>query len=164
MAHFSPVGSIHFAHPSAMPGLIPSTSSLSHKLRKSATSALTSIRSKSSCNNETKSIKKNSISKPTLVYSSQDHQLVDAHSRPLSTSSFESNTSSLQPFYHQSWMSCSSDDSTLFQAQDAPSTSEKTAFVVRQIELFEEERRQAKVTQVVRKDALMDQELRRMGF
>ncbi|SCZ89626.1 BZ3500_MvSof-1268-A1-R1_Chr9g10498 [Microbotryum saponariae] len=163
MAHFSPVGSIHFAHPSAMPSLIPSTSSLSHKLRKSATSALISIRSKSSCNNETKSIKKNSISKPTLVHSSQDYQ-VDAHSRPLSTSSFESTTSSLQPFYHQSWMSCPSDDSILFQAQDAPSTSEKTAFVVRQIESFEEERRQAKVAEVVRKDALMDQELRRMGF
>ncbi|SCV69814.1 BQ2448_1208 [Microbotryum intermedium] len=164
MAQFSPVGSIHFAHPSAMPNLIPSTSSLSHKLRKSATLALTTIRSKSSSSNKVKSTEKKTISNPTLVHSSQEDQ-VDYGSRPLSTSSFESSTSSLHPFYHQPWMSCSSGDST-FRSQDAPciNINDKAAFIASQIESFEEDRRQAKILEVMQKDKMMDQELRRMGL
>ncbi|KDE02508.1 hypothetical protein MVLG_06939 [Microbotryum lychnidis-dioicae p1A1 Lamole] len=163
MAQYTPVlfGPIQFAHPSAMPSLIPSTGSLGNVLRKRAGSFIGFI--KSNAHSPKNVAKGRPISKPTLVQSSHD-LLVAMRSPPAAGAPSE-----LPPSYRQSWISFSRDESVSSRAsQDTRLPQETDAdddiLYITRVEIGEQLIAERKIVDLLEKDRVMDQEFRRLGL
>ncbi|SCV69815.1 BQ2448_1209 [Microbotryum intermedium] len=157
MAQYTPTvfGPIHFAHPSVMPNFIPSSASLGSRLRKHARSVIALINR----------IKIPLMASPTSTQSS--HGLL-AENPPRSHSvAPSSRISELAPSYRRSCLSFSSDAS--FSSASQHGEPEETdvnddILYIKRVEMTEQQQADRKIVDLLGKDRVLDQELRRLGF
>ncbi|SCZ89627.1 BZ3500_MvSof-1268-A1-R1_Chr9g10499 [Microbotryum saponariae] len=165
MAQHTPVpfGPIQFAHPSAMPSLIPSTGSLGNVLRKRAGSFIGFI--KTNAHSPKNVAKGRPISNPTLVQSSHDLLLAMPSRSPPAAGA----PSELPPSYRQSWLSFSRDESTSSGASQHTHLPQETdadddILYITRVEIGEQLIAERKIVDLLEKDRVMDQEFRRLGL